>query len=194
MGNLFNFDNLRGLASGLKVSGALMEGFGSGSEADFQAAIARRNAEIASQNASYATQAGEIATYNQQLKTRAIVGQTKAAQAASGIDVNTGSAKAVQESEKLLGRLDAMTIRSEAARAAYGYQTRAAVDSARAKMYRRAGAQARIGGVLDAGATLLESASSSRRQHQQWKEVAGAEGSIGNLMNITDDSGEAVWS
>lgn len=185
--------SLTNLFTGLKVGGALLEGFGGGAANDFQAQIAARNAQIAKMNSGYAVQAGEQAMLNEQLKTRAQIGQTKAVQAASGIDVNTGSAKAVQESERLLGRLDAMTIRSNAARQAYGYDIEAGTQRARSQMYRRAGTLSRVGGLVDAGATLLEGASSSSRQHRMWQDVGEGDGAVGNLMSISDDSGEAVW-
>lgn len=87
--------------------------------AAYQAQVARNNAAIATQNATMDTQSGEIAAVNQGLKTRAAVGKTLAAQGASGIDVNVGSAPKVRAAESELGLLDAMTIRSNAAKKAY---------------------------------------------------------------------------
>jgi hypothetical protein len=101
------------------------------------------------------------------------VGRTKAAQAASGIDVNSGSAVSVQASERMLGMLDALTIRSNAARAAYGYQAEAGNEIARSKMLRQRGKMARISGLMDASGTILEGASSVDRQRRIWQDTVG---------------------
>jgi hypothetical protein len=153
--------------------GDLVEGFAGGKAADFQAQIARNNAQIARFNAAGATQAGEQAAFSSMLRTRDIVGRTKAAQAASGIDVNSGSAVSVQASERMFGMLDALTIRSNAARAAYGYQAEAGNEIARSKMLKQRGKMARISGLMDASGTILEGASSVDRQRRIWQDTIG---------------------
>lgn len=154
--------------------GSVAEGFAGGRAADFQAQIARNNAQVAKANAHAATQAGEVSAFNSMLRTRAQVGQTKAAQAASGIDVNSGSALQVQQSERVLGMLDALTIRSNAARAAYGYESEAMSDLARARLLKQRGKLSRIRGFMDASATILEGASSIDRQRRVWQDTVGS--------------------
>lgn len=162
------------VAAGAQGIGSLVEGFAGGRAADFQAQIARNNAEISRMNARQATEAGNAAATQSMLRTRAIVGQTKAAQAASGIDVNSGSAVDVQASERMLGMMDALTIRSNAARAAYGYQAEAGNQLARAESLRRTGKMRRIGGFMDASGTILEGASSVDRMRKQWQDTVGS--------------------
>lgn len=171
MGALLSNPMTGSVAGGI---GDLVEGFAGGRAADFQSQIAKNNAEIARANAGMATQAGEAQAANSMLKTRAIVGQTKAAQAASGIDVNSGSAVDVQASERMLGMLDALTIRSNAARAAYGYRAEAGNFTAQAQMLKRRGKMARISGLMDASGTILEGASSVDRQRRIWQETNGS--------------------
>ena len=74
--------------------------------AAYQAQVSANNAKIALQNASMDTQAGEIGASNQEMKTRSAVGTTKAAQAASGISVNSGSAPKVRAAESEIGMLE----------------------------------------------------------------------------------------
>lgn len=154
--------------------GGLTEGIAGGRAADFQAQIARNNAQIARANAAAATQAGDIAAFNVGLRTRDIVGRTKAAQAASGIDVNTGSAVDVQASERMLGMLDALTVRSNAARAAYGYESEAMSESARARILKRRASMSRLSGLIDATGTILEGATSIDRQRRVWQDTVGS--------------------
>ncbi len=60
------------------------------------------------------------------MKTRGQVGAIEASQAASNITVGSGSAVDVRSSAAEMGELDALTIRSNAEKQAYGYQTQAA--------------------------------------------------------------------
>ena len=170
--------------------GNLVEGFAGGRAADFQAQIAKNNAQIARYNAQSATEAGNAAAVQSMLRTRAIVGQTKAAQAASGIDVNSGSALDVQASERMLGMMDALTIRSNAARAAYGYQAEAGNQMARAASLKQRGKMARISGFMDASGTILEGASSVDRQRRQWQDIAGDEEADDSLPTFSGVQGD----
>ena len=171
MGALFSNPNTGAIAGGV---GDLVEGFAGGRAADFQAQIARNNAQISRYNAQQATEAGNAQAINSMLRTRAQVGQTKAAQAASGIDVNTGSAADVQASERMLGMLDALTIRSNAARAAYGYRAEAGVKEAQAKLYGQRGKMSRIAGLMAGSGTILEGATSADRQRKIWQDTYGS--------------------
>ena len=173
------------VSAGAQGIGDLVEGFAGGRAADFQAQIARRNAEISQQNARGAREAGQVQALNSMLRTRAIVGQTKAAQAASGIDVNSGSAVDVQASERMLGMLDALTIRSNAARAAYGYEAEAGGYAARAKMLKQGGKMARIGGLMNASGTILEGATSADRQRRIWQDTNGTLDDEGDIPSFS---------
>lgn len=57
------------------------------------------------------------------LSAAATGGQVKAAQAANNIDVNTGSAVAVQQGTRQAGYLNTETVMNNAELAAYGYRT-----------------------------------------------------------------------
>src|SRR6201999_2427854 len=85
----------------------------------YQAQVAANNAAIAKQQSKLDIQSGEITAQEQGLKTRAAVGQEKAAQGASGIDVNTGSAVDVRAGTAEMGMVDSLADRSNAAKKAY---------------------------------------------------------------------------
>jgi len=88
---------------------------------DYQAQVAQNNQKIANQNATYAVQRGQIMEQQKRTQTAQLIGQERAVAGATGLDVNTGSNKNVQESTAQLGEFDAQVIRNSAAREAYGY-------------------------------------------------------------------------
>lgn len=128
--------------------------------ANYRAQVARNNAKIAEGNADYVLQAGRVETYQQGMKGRAHLGSVKAAQAASGVDVNTGSAVDVRASEAATNRLDQLTTEHNAQLKAYGYRTQAAQDEAEAGLEERGGSFAAAAGRREAAGTVLGAASS----------------------------------
>lgn len=163
------------------VAGAGISGFGAyekgqseqqqfdaqAANADYQSQVAANNALIANQNVAMTEQAGVAKEAAQGMKTAASVGTIKAAQGASGIDVNTGSAAQVREAAAELGAQDALTIRSNTAREAYGYEVASTSDTASSKLLtseagqaREAGDNAAEAGDISALGTFLSGASS----------------------------------
>lgn len=123
--------------------------------ANYNSEVAANNAEIASQTATRAAQAGEAQAEATSQKTRATVGAITASQAAGNIDVNSGSALDVQSSAKELGELDALTVRSNAAKTAYGYQTQSASDTGQSQLDAFQAANAGTAGEISAGGSIL---------------------------------------
>lgn len=133
----------------------------------YQAQVARNNAIIAEQNAQRAEVVAAASAEAKSLEGAARLGAVKVGQAASGVDVNTGSALDVQVGQRMLNKLDTETVFSNELLKAYGYRTQAANATAEADLlrYRAAGAgkrasDAETAGYLKAAGTLLSSASS----------------------------------
>ncbi len=124
---------------------------------DYNAQIQDRNVEIAEQNATWAAQEGDQAVSQSQMKTRALYGATKANQGASGVRLDSGSDVEVRASEVQTGMQDALTIRSNAARKAYGFETQAAGAEAQAQLDRAQSKNAITSGTISAGGTILGS-------------------------------------
>ncbi len=162
-----------------QAAGDILGGQAGSQAANAQSQIARNNAIIADMNARDTLAAGDVAETAQQLKNRAIRGSTKAIQGANGLDVNSGSAVDVQQSEAKLGALDALTIRSNAAREAYGYTNQAEDQRAQSKIYRQQAKAAQIAGFINASATLLGAASSSGDKYVAMKNSGGGGGAAG---------------
>lgn len=142
--------------------------------ANYQAQVAKQQSDIANQQAQQTAAAGEAATEQQGLKTRATVGAVTANEAASGVDVNSGSALDTRLSAADVGELNALTTRSNYARQAYGYQTGAVASEAQSGLYRAEASQAPIGGALSATGSLLSGASSAANQYARWQQAGGS--------------------
>ncbi len=113
-------------AAAIGVVSSVAGGIAQSNSDAYKAKIAQLNSQISEQNADYAEQAGTVQAFNQSLKNRGAAGRLKANQAASGVDVNTGSAVAVQKSQREVGETDVQQIVSNANREAYGYRSQAA--------------------------------------------------------------------
>lgn len=146
--------------AGVTAAGKLEAGAAAANAANYQAEVARNNAIIAQQNADYAIKSGQVQAANQSMKGRAISGKIKANQAASGVDVNTGSAVDVQQSQREVNKLDTDTVLNNAELKAYGYRSDASNFTAQAGLDEMQAEQAPIGAAFDAAGGLLSSASS----------------------------------
>jgi hypothetical protein len=159
--------------------GAYEQGQAQAANASYQAQVAANNAMIARENAALTEQSGVARETAQGMKTAQSVGGIKARQAASGIDVNTGSAANVRTAAAKLGALDALTIRSNTAREAYGYEVAATNDTAESQLLTSEASQARTAGDIGALGTFLTGASSVGLNYAKWQLGNGGSGVFG---------------
>lgn len=138
--------------------GQLQQGKAESNANLFNAQVAAQNADIATQKQQWAGELGDQAASTSQMKTAAMVGSIKAQQGASGIEVGTGSNANVVTSAREIGMLDAMTIRSNAAREAYGYATEAYSHKAEEALDRYAAKNNIAASKIKATSTLLGTA------------------------------------
>ena len=117
--------------------------------------MAWQNAAIAKQNQKYALDIGEQQAEKAGIAGAAQAGQIKAAQGASGVDVNYGSAKEVQSSQHLVSQMDMQTIRERAAKTAYDFSVQATNYENQAKGYSKAASNARTEGILGAVSSFI---------------------------------------
>lgn len=122
---------------------------------NFNADVMDQNAQIATQKQQWAGELGDQESAASQMKTAAKVGSIKANQGASGVEIGTGSNAAVVESAREIGMLDALTIRSNAAREAYGYATEAHSYKMQAALDRYSAKNATTAGNIGAASTIL---------------------------------------
>ena len=148
--------------------GQFAQGEAKSSADKYNATIASNNAKIAEQNAEFKSREGEQQAAIEEQKTRAKVGAIQANQAAAGVDVNTGSAVDVRSSAASLGELNAITIRSNAAREAYGYQTQASNDKAQAAMDSSMAGKDLMAGVIGGATTFLGGTGANINQYDSF--------------------------
>lgn len=116
--------------------------------------IARFNAAMQQIRARDAIFRGQIAEQSLRTKTRRLIGAQRAAYAGQGVDVESGSALEVQADTAYQGELDAITIRNNAFREAFGLE----IDAAQTM---QAGQWAYRAGINNAAGTILGGASSA---------------------------------
>ena len=167
---------LSAIGDGVGAYGAYEQGQAQAGAAHYNAAIASQNAALQRKNAEIAEQSGEAQAGIQGQKTKATIASTTAHQAASGVDTAGGSFTDVRSSERELGELDAATIRSNAAREAYGYHNKAVSDEAQATLSETEAKNDVTAGTLNAASTFLGGASSASQSYQKFKLQGGFSG------------------
>lgn len=171
--------------AGLGAFGQIAGGNATKAADYYSSAVAQNNAITAQRNAAYAVAAGQREAADQSLKNAQVAGKIKTGQAASGVDVNSGSAVDVQASSRGLGQLDTETKLNNAALTAYGYQTQATSDLAQAKLDQAAGSQAQEGADIGAAGSLLSSASSVGLKYSQLFPSGGGQTTGGGSTGVT---------
>jgi hypothetical protein len=126
----------------------------------YQAGVAAINRRISLQNADYERRMGEVEAQQVGLRHGQIIGRQRAAQGASGIDVNTGTAPMLRESQHDVSRQDQRVTRANAARRAYGHEIEAMSAEHSENLYRMAGTNAVRAAENRATSSLLSGASS----------------------------------
>ena len=128
--------------------------------ARYQAAVARNNAIVSGYNAQQALDQGDAAVTQSQMKTRSLIGAQRAALAANGVDVNSGSALDVQSDSAMLGQLDALTLRYNAQTKANAYLSQAGQYIAQGGLFDQQAGSALDASLIGMGTSLLSGASS----------------------------------
>lgn len=172
------------LGMGLSVAGGIFNAFGQ-SEAGssgakmygYQASVARMNADIAKQNARWSSMAGEVEAQRSGMQTKSKIADIKEAQSGSGFDVNTGTLAETRESQREVGFADQATIRSNAARRAFGYETEAEQNKAQAGVYDMAAKQSKTAGKMKAIGSLIGTAASVSSKWKTYDYTFGDPGS-----------------
>jgi len=113
---------------GIALLGGVMGAQNAKQEGAFNSGMLKQNAALKDQAANDTIAAGNTSADWQRVRTGQAIGTQRSAQAANGIDVNSGSAAQLQDDTAMIGELDALTIANNAAREAYGYRVQAQQD------------------------------------------------------------------
>lgn len=126
----------------------------------YQQAVARNNAVIAGYNADYAAAAGDVVSQSQQQKSISAAGETRAALADKGVDINSGSAAGVQESQATLAQIDAANIRNQVLKNVWNFKTQQTDAEAQAGLFGMKAQYSRMAAKYKAKSSLIGSYSS----------------------------------
>jgi hypothetical protein len=169
-------------SAGVGALGAIQSSEAQSNTAKYNASVAAANATMAKQSAAYAGAAGAAQSEQASLQTRAKVGGIEAAQAAGNIDVNSGSALDVRSSASQLGELNALSVRSNAARTSYGYQVQAANDTAQSQLDTYGASTASTAGDISAFGTVLGGVGNAASNYAKFQLASG------NSLNSGSDN------
>lgn len=179
------------LSGGIGATGAAFSGGASADAFNFKAGIAKLNADINKQNAAWAISSGAIKASNYGLKAGQEIAETKVVQAASGLDVNSGSKEAVRDTQSAVAKFDQNQIRSDAAHTAYGYETKAAGDLMEAELDRTSASNAQKAGKLGILSSIIGTASSVASKWTQGNTISMWSGSSGGPIGTFDNGGNS---
>ena len=143
------------LATALSVVGGLMQGVAANNAAKAEASVANQNARISEVQATDAVKRSSKEEMKLRRQMSLLQGQQRSQLAASGVDVDTGSALEMQDASMREGEQDAAAIRFNAARESWGHKVNAVNYRNQASAARASGKNALMGSVIGAGTSLL---------------------------------------
>ncbi len=142
-------------AVGTVVAGSAFSAYSQTKAGNKQRERFERNAGFAEYQAQDALARGVVNTKRQRQATNQVIGAQRTSFATQGVDVNQGSALDVQADAQYLGELDALTIKNNAAKEAYGYHVQAEDYLQRGKYAQQEGEMGAINTLLGGGSSLL---------------------------------------
>ena len=111
-----------GLGVGLMIAATAVTGYTTYQSGQIQKKTAKYNAHIARQMAEDAKRRGEQKEYIHRQRVAALVGRQRALIGSSGVAVDEGSTMDIVADTYAMGELDALTIRNNAMREAWGQE------------------------------------------------------------------------
>lgn len=145
---------------GIQVGSSILQSEAQRSQANFQSEMMLKNSREAERMAARAMDLGEkeAKKYSQQINQ--FVGRQRAGYGASGVDVNFGTAQAVQKETRDVGYQDVENIRTNAFMTAMGYKSQAQDISRQARFAKKSGDfeanMTLLSGGLDAATTYYK--------------------------------------
>ena len=146
------------IGTGMAVGAARRGGKAAQAAANAEAEMMDYNASVAEISARQAVEQGEVEANRYREQIEGVVGSQRVGYAGQGVDVSSGSALAVQADTMAAAEMDALQIKSNAARAAWGYKVEAYDNKKRAMYARHEGVQLAAAGRAQANAQLIQGA------------------------------------
>lgn len=162
---------MSGVGALIQMQGARQQAAAQQQAYQYQAAVALQNQQVANQYADMEKARGEVLAQQKQTETAQRVGGVTVATAANGMDTGTGSALRLTNDTYAMGDLDARTIRDNASKAAYGYQTQGVSYGNQAGLDMMAANDASSAGNLGAFSAIINGGASVSDKWAKYKQV-----------------------
>jgi hypothetical protein len=162
----------------LSAASSLAKGVAERNAAKAQARAAETNSRLAEEQAADALRRGAHEENKFRREMSVLQGSQRAASAASGVDVDSGSASDLQREARMEEEDDAAVIRFNAARENWAYNTQALDYRNQARAARSAGKNAMAAGVIGAGASFLSLAAPWYKEQEAKKQQASERASL----------------
>ena len=137
------------------MAGTIQQGQAAAKAQEYNAKVQDINAVMAERRAKDALERGKDEEQRKRQEVAQIQGRQRAAMAAYGLDLSFGSPLDTLVDTAVAGELDALTIRTNAAREAYEHEVDATGKRASAKLSRMSASAASKAGYLEAAGTIL---------------------------------------
>lgn len=124
-------------------------------QSEFQQKMFERNERMAKIQAEDAVRRGERDASKLRKGVRGVIGRQRAALAAQGIAIDSGDALTIQEETASFGALDAITLKTNAWREAWGYRMNAEIASMQGQMTQAASKNQMFSTALTGGLNFL---------------------------------------
>jgi hypothetical protein len=157
------------IATAASIAGAGVAAYGAHESAvanqramQYQAAVAMNDQTIADQYATAEIQKGQVLEQEKRQETAQREGMIRAAAGGAGLDPNASNSSPLrlQSDTAMLGEQDALTIRNNAQRAAYGYQVQGLNYASQAQLDEMGASSASRAGALGEWSSIIGGASS----------------------------------
>jgi hypothetical protein len=142
----------------LSAAGSVMRGMAAQSAAKAQASAEEQNARLAELQGADAVRRGGREEAKFRREQAMLAGRQRSLLAASGVDIDSGSAAALQEASRMEGEEDAAVIRLNAQREKWGFDIQALNHRNAAAAARSAGSNAMTAGIVGGATSLLSAA------------------------------------
>lgn len=141
----------------ISAAAAVAGGVAASNAAEYQSKVAQQNAQIAEQKKQMELQAGADQASKAAMQEKAQAGSIKAAQAAGGLDVNSGSTVGVQTGQAQVSMMDQLAIASDTKKKAWGQDISATSFRNQSKLYSMEASNSLIVGGLKAAGSMAGS-------------------------------------
>lgn len=154
------------VAAALTAVSSLVGGIAQKQASDYQAAVARRNAEIARNNANMAVEAGQIEAQRRDLEVADMLGTQQARFGASGLSGRTQ--ELVRSSTRRIGRQGSKDIIDSSTQEGRNFLQQEADFKGQAAMAKREGQFALLSGALGAAGSFAGDAFPTKSSTGNW--------------------------